>query len=192
MADGRLADDEKEREAMSEQPTKVRAWLAGTRAPYAILLGVLLACFSIYLYLNFLGFCFTDKRFLSDQEKTNIVVREVLAAYPRPGETVNQVSVVNGVQVWTRVKVSPENLIPYRDINEFFSQNPDCCKVTKVYHDGEGLVALDFVDRICGRVSDFVEVKYFVRYRDEQGVERKKSIRTFPAISNCGKTVTAF
>lgn len=158
----------------------------------AILLSLLIAAATAFFALNYLGFCFSGMRFLSDDEKIKVVVEQILTMYPRRDEVVDMVSIVNGKQVRTRVKRDPENPIPYRDIDEFFKLNPNCCKVSKQVQDEGGWMAADLADRMCGRVSDFVDVTYFVRYRDAHGVEQKKAIRTMPALSNCGEPVDLF
>lgn len=141
---------------------------------------------------NYTGYCAAEGRRLTDQEKIRIVVEQILAGYPKPGESIDRVRIENGVRKWESIPKHPAHPIPYRDINEFYSMNPDCCKVTKKFHDGDGWVVLPVLGRITGAYSDYVTVTYNLRYRDEQGNEQQKIIKTYPVITNCGETGNRF
>lgn len=138
-------------------------------------------------YFNYSGYCFDERRYLSDAEKINLAVRGVMGTY------------LSGIQYEEKVNArreaannSKKHYIPYRNIEEFFSLNPNCCKVTKEFHDRDGEVKVGFFDRITGSISDYVVVKYFSRYLDDQGIEQKNLITTYPAISSCGNMKIAF
>ncbi|WP_132260554.1 hypothetical protein [Paucimonas lemoignei] len=162
---------------------------------FAVLAAGLLSISGYVLYLGFLsynGYCFGQKRYLSNEEKILIVVREILARYPKQGNVAYRLTIEDGQRKWKPERLGPENPIPYRDEKEFFSINPGCCEVVKVARDTEGLINLPFLDRLFGFKSDFVVVRYFLRYRDVDGTEQKKLIQTAPVISSCGKTGDVF
>lgn len=134
--------------------------------------------------LSYSGFCFKEKRFLSDEEKINVAVADVLRSYPPnvPYENV----VEGGERKKIRTNRPPKFPIPYRDIKEFFDLNPGCCKVVmQGTHDGE-FAGVNFFDKLFGRTSCLVEMSFVVRYRDESGVVHSHLVKTIPAISNCG------
>ncbi len=122
----------------------------------------LLCCAGYFLYLVYSGYCFSQGRYLSDKEKIEIVVRKILARYPGPED------------------------LAYRDLEDFFALNPNFCTVTKEFNDGDGVASIPFWSRILGLASDFVNVQYSFRYRDEDGTERQKLSKTHHAITSCG------
>ena len=146
---------------------------------------ILIALLFFVARLSYSGYCFKEKRYLSDEEKINLAVQHVVRFYPPniPYEIV----VENGEQKKIRTGRSPKNSLPYRDLKEFLELNPNCCRVVMRanFSDGERYI-VEFWDRLFGRTSCLVEVKYFVRYRDDAGVAHSYPAETFPAISNCG------
>lgn len=155
-----------------------------------ILAGILVVFVVVIPSLNYSGFCFHQKRFLSDEEKLKIVVARVLLQYPKPNAVHDRLSPGNATPRWNTVKSWPENPIPYQDMNEFFTLNPNCCQVTTNYKSigGEG-DNTNFWGRLTGSKSSIVGVKYLLRYRDENGAMQAKLIEIFPGISNCGELV---
>ena len=94
--------------------------------------------------LSYNGFCFAQGRYLTDEERIRSAVEAILASYPRityaydvlpkPGYEVvrdktrccaqGDASRFDGSKGGTAIDAS--QLIPYRDIEEFFAVNPDC------------------------------------------------------------------
>ncbi|HSC74692.1 MAG TPA: hypothetical protein VLB90_00460 [Pseudomonadales bacterium] len=126
--------------------------------------------------MNYTGYCHAEGRYLSDEEKIDLAIRDILQTYP-PVLTENAVGVIHSKR--------PENPVYYTDITEFKSSNNNCCNITQVGPEGKNDRA-SLYSRITGRISGFVHVKYLVRYKDEQGTGLSKSIDTYPAITNCG------
>jgi hypothetical protein len=133
--------------------------------------------------LSYSGFCCTQGRYLSDEEKINIAVQYFLAAYP----PVIEHEVVNPDGSRKQVTAPPPQAVRYRDVDEFFRLNPGCCEVVKeVKTSGGETLSLDFWNRLAGLSSSFVRVKYLVRYQDEQNTVRTHPVEAALAFSNCG------
>lgn len=155
---------------------------------------VLIGLLAIWVGLNCLGFCFDKKRVLSDDEKIRIVVADILANYPKvvegqwsipPGES-------DGSTNWEK-KFLPARPIPYLDMDEFFSLNPDCCYVTQHYQsiyvsEGGDVGGCGWF----GGKSAVVVVHYLFRYQDEKGEMRTELLEHYPAMNNCGKFIYDF
>lgn len=133
-----------------------------------------------YMSLNYVGFCFKERRFLSDEEKIAIGVRDVLAAYP---PVIDLYEERNG-EVVEVGRSQPDRPIHYKDVDSFFAENPDCCKVTRIMERSGYTVRLEH--RLLGSANTFVEVKYKVKYMDAHGVGRSSLETDYIAISNCG------
>lgn len=134
--------------------------------------------------LNFSGYCLEEERYLSDEEKIQIAVRREIASYP-PVLVRRQSAEEEGVLRNFIVYERPDNPIYYDDIEEFYKINPNCCEVTSSGKDGH---PRGIWNRLSGNTSDFVHVKYLVRYLAADGAEISHEYETFPAISNCGST----
>jgi hypothetical protein len=174
---------------------------------------VLTVLLIIWMSLNCSGFCFDKTRILSDDEKIRIVVEEILRSYgakidsewiagPKLGEghsiKSNKWVFGPGKRLkWeapdSDVKELPAYPIPYRDIDEFFSLNPDCCYVTQRYkstYDAEdGAVAG------CGWFggsSAIVVVTYVFKYKDETGMIQNEQLVVYRAMNNCGKFINDY
>jgi hypothetical protein len=132
--------------------------------------------------MNYTGYCHAEGRYLSDEEKIDSAVQHVLAGYSTSVEF--PVKIVNGSfqrgPKWDKSR----NTIRYKDANEFFEENPDCCKFSMVI--GEGYTA-SIIDRIFGYISTFVTIRYKVRYFDDDNIERYNDGGQAVAIKNCGQ-----
>ena len=126
--------------------------------------------------MNYTGYCHAEGRYLSDEERINLAITNILQTYP-PVLTENAVGVIHAKR--------PDNPIYYADIAEFKLINRNCCNITMKTNDGEGY-QVPMYSRIMGSISGLVHVKYIIRYKDKQGVELSKNHETYPAITNCG------
>jgi len=140
-----------------------------------------------FLTLNYAGFCFSEMRFLSDQEKIKIAVQYIFERYPKVGDEAWYSPLGSNSKIM-KIKSWPENPVPYKNLNEFFAINPNCCKVTQDYRSigGEGDNTSAW-GCISGKKSAIVGVRYLLRYRDENGDIQSKLKEIFPGISNCGE-----
>jgi hypothetical protein len=142
-----------------------------------IALPALLFCWLGYrTYLNYIGYCPAKGRVLTEQEKLAPVIQWLALSHPVEAEP---------------PKVPPEEERLYYDsIPEFLRENPDCCHVAKEFYDADaGWVRLGLGQRLCGFVSDYVAVKFYLRYRDKNGAIRRKQVQGGYALTPCGKIV---
>ena len=75
----------------------------------------------------------------------------------------------------------------YRDIAEFRRINPKCCSLTHKHPYMGSLELYEFLDRLIGEKSTYVEIVYQFRYRDSDGQEKIRFILEGVAIKNCGE-----
>ena len=145
---------------------------------YAVVLFILLLAGRIWL--NYIGFCFKERRFLSDEEKISIAISTTLSIYPpvvlEYGEKDGRVFCTGGYK--------PANPIYYKNVDEFLLENPDCCRVTEKMERSGYPIRLQL--RLLGSANTFVEVKYKAKYIDANGIERSQITERYFAISNCG------
>jgi hypothetical protein len=95
---------------------------------FVFLLIMLLGYGGYLAYMSYSGYCFREKRYLSDEERIRFVINEILANYSRnfefeKGLKNNQL----------RDKPLSGQPIPYRNMNEFRALNPECCEVVTQY-----------------------------------------------------------
>ncbi len=132
--------------------------------------------------LSYTGYCFSEGKYLSDQEKLRLVVVHVLKEYPPR-------LIVTYSEEDKRNHAGPRpsgKVIAYQDVDEFLLVNTPCCEVTKARKEYENS-GPTFMEKLTGTVSSFVGMDYWVRYWGDAG--KAKSIKTlgFYPISNCGK-----
>lgn len=138
--------------------------------------------FAYFGYLGWLtnnGYCHAQGKYLTDEEKIRVALKDELKKYPPSViRTPNDPTKGGNLTV-------PSNPIYYRDVDEFLSLNPDCCKVspTEAFTEGSTVTLLE---KLTGTATSVIETNYLVRYRGEDGLEH--SIKTTPSlhITNCG------
>ena len=160
-----------------------------------------------YLTLPPVGYCEVQGRVLSDKEKIEKVVVAVLNDYPKvfhrekwqgkasswelsDGQWI--IPPGKGDESWkSQIMSRPSYPIYYKNVQEFFELNPNCCIVTQsyqsIYHDGGGLVSS--WERLTGRESAIVVVMWLLRYIDIKGASQTKVLERYEAMDNCGKFV---
>jgi len=161
--------------------------------PIKFILAVLL---TIILSLNYFGYCYSQKRFLSDEEKLNIVVKYILtfevAMSQENSEYIERVKLVDKDkgQKLQLEKDQQGEYVPYHNIEDFFALNPSCCQVTTNYKSigGEG-DTVSCWNRLTGFKSSVVGVRYLSRYRNSEGTIQSKPREIFPGVNNCGELV---
>lgn len=134
--------------------------------------GVLLILF-LYFGLNYSGFCFAEKRYLSNEEK-------IKAVFDYQNKRTDLLIRVN-------VERSSNKYIKYESFNEYIKENPNCCEVNPggVYD----IPPPSFLYPIFGGSpsGDVVVINFKVRYLNEKGKQRAKEIRFENLVTNCGK-----
>ncbi len=143
------------------------------------------------LSLNYLGFCFGQNRFLSNEEKRDLVIEYVIKGEKANLEYFRHVKAMaksDKYRLYAEQNLGNEP-IPYRDIEEFLALNPNCCQVTLNYiTTGYEANPISCWERLTGW-SAIVGIRYVSRYRDNKGIAQVKKIEIFPSISNCGELI---
>lgn len=150
-------------------------------------IGVLVLYIGIHAEMDLSGYCYKQRRFLTNQEKIEIAVKEIIRSYP-PVVTAN-ITINNGKSA-TRW-FAPKNFIPYQSSDEFFKINKDCCEVTEhrkgdFWQKGE---KLSLFEKLFGFTSSYIRIRYQVRYFDENGKLTINYVEPYIAISSCGKII---
>ncbi len=120
--------------------------------------------------LNMSGFCWADKRWLSDEEKIKMAVqyhmhRKIL---PFTIEHMGQFIIKDYEQ------------IPYQDFDEFKALNPNCCTLNP-----KG--SMDLPPRsLSYNYTSTVRINYLMRYIDESGTKQTRQISFDNGLDNCG------
>jgi hypothetical protein len=142
---------------MPELPNPPAFWLKCVIAMSVA--GAIVAVIIVVEYLNFTGFCYTDKRYHSDQELTDFAITRALE--------------------FGKDTDSPEEPKIYRSIDEFHEVNPDCCVLYKWGHPGqeEGIWV-----RIFGWYISVAEISYLNK---TSGQERFYQAEVY--MSACGE-----
>ena len=130
--------------------------------------------------LSFSGFCFAQKRFMSDDEYVAAAIRQIMR---QPLQAI----VIRGAEEVGYKYVHP---IPYRDVADFRAANPDCCQFVghnSGLQDGHVYVW----DQLQGRAARSVYLKYTINYLDDQGQRQSALLEAELAIGNCGQILNA-
>jgi hypothetical protein len=138
-------------------------------------------------YLRYTGFCFVEERYLSPQEKINKVVSNLLNQFPKEVYKTPEAKFSELANDWESKYGIPGVPIPYKDSHEFFRLNPNCCHLSSVIKDENGLIKIGFWDRLLWGISEFVFVTYSLRYLDRNGDEKTMSVKTHSMVSGCGE-----
>lgn len=159
--------------------------------------------FSGVAVLNYNGYCFEQSRYLPDEEQIRPLVENILSGYPKITYAYDELPKVGYEVVENKSRccgqgdmsrfdksrggaaIDAEQLILYRDMDEFRAINPDCCSFTRNGLYGE-LGRTEFWDKITGYSAGFVNVKYRVRYRDAAGKVQTKFSAFSGNHTNCG------
>ena len=158
----------------------VLMWIA-----FAAVLG-----YGVYLgYLGWLttkGYCHAEEKYLTDDEKIRVALVDLLSKYP-PAVVLGK----HHPDAKLLGYLSPQNPVPYRDVDDFLSLNPDCCKVRSVTYPEPGVPpecigSHDLVDTLMGVATCTVEASYLVRFKDEHKTVQSIKTTGWLHISNCG------
>ena len=138
--------------------------------------------------VNYSGFCWSKKRYLSDQEKINSAIDYRLSWYPQGVEIYE---VIDDKKIYVAPRSIPINPVYYKDRKEFLASNKNCCEAHKSLthsidlNDGEP-IKIPFFRRILGFTSDLIHIKYLVKYKDSDGDIVSQLHSTSMPVSNCG------
>lgn len=154
--------------------------------------------------LNYTGYCFEQSRYLTDEERIRDAVGSIVGTYPRITYAYDTLPKVGYEVVQDNSRrcgqgdasrwdgsnggtaIDPEQLIMYRDIDEFLAVNPDCCRFARYGLYGELGRIDELWPKITGYSAGFVSVKYRVRYRDAAGAVQSKLSAVSWSYTTCG------
>ncbi|MEJ8840461.1 hypothetical protein [Ramlibacter sp. AN1133] len=159
-----------------------------------------LVALSVYPVLNLAGFCFDENRFLDRQATIRDGISAVIAYYPSIRFAYNKLppggmQLAHGEERRALMKYSDgieleqQQLVPYRDVDEFRAVNPGCCSFTPTPEFDE-FPATSFLDKATGRAAGFVNIRFLVRFRDSSGqLVSRLSAYSF-GYTNCGRPMS--
>ena len=94
--------------------------------------------------------------------------------------------------------IPPKEPVAYRDIDEFFAVNPNCCQITQRYkivsqsaEINGSIDKISFWDQLNGTTT-IVVVQYLLRYRDALGVVQSRLKETYSVMDDCGESRGVF
>jgi hypothetical protein len=135
---------------------------------------VLIVVLGIVPALSYNGFCFGEKRFLSDDEFIDVAVA-----------TINRVRTHTlKIRHPRAIEIKPVEVINYGSVAEFRKLNPDCCAI--IPHNTE-VEYVSFWDQIFGRAAKSVKLRYTLNYLDDNGTPQSVSNDAKVTIGNCGR-----
>jgi hypothetical protein len=138
---------------------------------------VVVAATSLLLTLSYSGFCFAQKRFLSDEEFFDIAIAQAI----RWSTHTLQVPASRGT-LFRSVKV-----VRYQNVAAFRGENPDCCKFVPHNSDMPELVTLRH--QIFGQAARSVRLTYALKYLDDDGSTQTLTSSAQVVIGSCGRVL---
>jgi len=148
-------------------------------SPWTKLILGLLFLVIIFFTLNYLGFCYSTMRFISDQEKIEAAVRW----------TIRKESVVIPIKTDRGTTYTSVPFERYSTVQDFLRRNPSCCRVGIT--SGDDIPKPSFIRRILGLYADIVEVNLTVSYTTN-GESKVVPVRRSWAVTACGRVITDF
>lgn len=127
------------------------AWLGRSFLLAVVLLGIMAAS----------GFCFTQFRYIPEEEKIQIAINYLLKENREAVAADKDQAIV----------------YPYADANALLASKPSICNVSSGLRDG-----MDWLDKIHGHLAAYVTLEFMAIRGDEP-----KKVRRVVAISNCGE-----
>lgn len=118
------------------------------------------------LLLNCLGFCWAEFRFLSDQERIEIAIKKELH-YCKTCLKQGEAYCVVANEYPTDCKKNEYDQVPYKNLDEFFLINSNCCKVSRTVKISEGINSVTYFGCLSGNAPYFVSGRFKVRYKKD-------------------------
>jgi hypothetical protein len=134
-----------------------------------------------FLLLNCFGFCWSKFRFLSDQERIEIAVRRSTTVSESVDSVIEWTQGIDGSSYYTTI----QDVIPYKNMTDFFALNPNCCQVSRQVQVSEGVLHVNAWECLSGLSPYFVSGKHLLRFREDGRVKMKSKEFAY-YISSCG------
>jgi hypothetical protein len=128
---------------------------------------------SIVVGLNYSGFCIKEARFLSDEEKIEMAISEIILR--SQGDLIVPKQ-ADGTTVLKAVR--------YKNVADFMAINKDCCEITTRASEGGTPPVLC---KITGSFSSYAHIKYIRRHLDIDGKIIVHPVNAYLHVSNCGE-----
>lgn len=143
---------------------------------------ICVTCLTLYRATrNYSGYCSSTGLRLSDEEKIELAIKQVIRKTSPGGELFIEVS---GRAVSTGHRYNYDAL-PYKNVDEFMSVNKNCCRVVEDWPEigaSPGLYA-----RITGEFSGFVRIDFLRQKVKGDGSVMREKNRNYVALTNCGR-----
>lgn len=146
----------------------------------------LLAIVGIRAGLNYSGFCWEQKRWLSDEEIIRGAITELLSWKT---DTVQPHRFSPSIEV---------NLINETSVEEFLAKNPECCKISNgddavfleaVSNSSDGILVPEWDAKLLGQYRNSVAINYTQNYLDSGNHLTSRKKTAFVSMQNCGLPV---
>jgi hypothetical protein len=128
--------------------------------------------------MNYSGYCSEKKRYLTFDDKIQIVF-EVINNYDKTYFLIDN-------------KPSGFKTLPYHSFEEYLKENPDCCSIIPIDDPTSpaeklSLPPSNFLERITGDHSgEVIAINYRLNYFDRDGKLTFKNEKYFSVLTNCG------
>ena len=149
--------------------------------------GFFLLSIAVVISLIFSGFCFSESRYVTDDEVIEIAVKDVIKTHDLLNK--KHFKKVDGQYVEVEGRYA-NKIVSYKDVDEFHRVNVDCCDIRS--HTEKNNYTAGLSTRLVGNFRSFVKVNYLIRYYDENGNVLSKPSSTYVAVTNCGKPWSGF
>jgi hypothetical protein len=133
------------------------------------------------------GYCVAEKRYLTDQEKCDIAVKEVIKERERYVSRYYYTLNEAGKQIRSERLIKQYD---YASMEEFYAMNSDCCRfVEEFWHPDRPPYTIPCEAKASGLLNTFITITYIFAYDEYNSNKPIEHIATF-ALSNCGKLWT--
>jgi hypothetical protein len=89
--------------------------------------------------------------------------------------------------LYSEQTVDGRKILPFKDKQEFFRLNPNCCKILRGDEEREAYNFMGFFSVITGYFGSAVEVKYKLRLEDAEGRLSEGLATITHIVSSCGE-----
>ena len=138
---------------------------------FAVLMTIALA---LTYFLHRSSYCFSEGRFVSDQEMIYAAITDEIWRIGLP-------------RTYVDLPDPGEQELPFAGVSNFEELNPGCCKILTGDEERTALHLYGFLDRLFGYYAVVVGLDYDVRYLDRHGFEHQRAAHSQVPVSSCGK-----
>jgi hypothetical protein len=143
----------------------------------ALTIALAVAGVTVPLALTYSGYCRSEGRWVSDEEKTRSAIVWVFQRQDRL-----RFRTING-----RTEAWHPTAIHYKTLDEFLEANENCCGIGPL--PGDDFTPPTFLTRLFGTLTDVVVVSYTERYVDDSGVTQSERVVRQVEVNVCGRVV---